>query len=87
MIVMARFYLRKWKDSNKLKSHIAPDHLAQICNSTNSMYSYNLRKSMHNLFVPRPYTEAGKHSFHYREGGGGAVLWNTLSNTVKGQTD
>ena len=27
----------------KLKNHIAPDHLAQIFNSTNSMYSYHLR--------------------------------------------
>ena len=26
-----------------LKNHIAPDHLAQIFNSTNSIYSYYLR--------------------------------------------
>ena len=44
----------------KLKNHIAPDHLAQIFNGTNSMYSYNLRNSKHNLFVPRLYTESEK---------------------------
>ena len=51
----------------KLKNLIAPDHFPQIFNSTNSMYSYNLRNSKQNLFVPKPYTEAGKNSFHYRE--------------------
>ena len=49
----------------KLKNQIVPDHLAQIFNSTNSMYSYNLRNSTHNLFVARPYTKAGKRSFRY----------------------
>ena len=35
----------------KLKNQIiAPDHLAQIFNSASSMYSYNPRKSTHNLF-------------------------------------
>ena len=35
-----------------MKNHIAPDHLAQIFNSTNSMYFYNLRNSKHiNIFV------------------------------------
>ena len=29
----------------KLKNLITPDHLAQILNSTNSMYSYHLRNS------------------------------------------
>ena len=46
----------------KLKNQIAPDHLAQIFNSTNYMNSYNLKRSTNNLFVPRPYTEAGKNS-------------------------
>ena len=44
----------------KLKNHIALDHWAQIFNGTNSMYSYNLRNSKYNLFVPRLYTEAEK---------------------------
>ena len=39
----------------KLKNHIALDHWAQIFNGTNSMYSYNLRNSKYNLFVPRLY--------------------------------
>ena len=52
----------------KLKNHIAPDHLAQILNSTNSMYSYHLRNSnmLILLFVPRLNTEAGKNSCHYK---------------------
>ena len=66
----------------KLKIHLAPDHLAQIFNTTSSMYPYNLRNSKHNMFVPRPYTEAEKNTFHYR----GAVFWNSLPNTFKGQT-
>ena len=40
----------------KVKNHIATDNLAQIFNGTNSMYSYNLRNSKHNLFLPRLYT-------------------------------
>ena len=42
----------------ELKNHIAaPDHLVQMFDSTNSIHSYNLRNSKHNLFVRRPYTE------------------------------
>ena len=44
----------------KLKNHTATDHLAQIFNGTNSMYSFNLRNSKHNLFLRRLYTEAEK---------------------------
>ena len=66
----------------KLKNHIEPDYLPQMFDSTNSIHSYKLRNSKHNLFVPRPYTKAEKNSFRYR----GAVLWNSLSNAVKGQT-
>ena len=63
----------------KLKNHIAPDHLAQSFNTTSSMYPYNLRNSTRNMFVPRPYTEAGKNTFHY----GGAVFRNSLSNKLE----
>ena len=59
-----------------------PNHLTQIFTCTNSMYSYNLRNSTYNLFVPRPCTKAGKNGFHYR----GAVLWNSLPGKVRGQT-
>ena len=64
----------------KLKNRIAPDHVVQIFNSTIPMYTYNVRNSKYNLFVPRLYTEAEKNSFHYRR----AVLWNSPSNAVKG---
>ena len=64
----------------KLKNHIAPDHLAQIFNSTNSMYSYNLRNSniLISLFVPRLNTEAGKNSFHYK--GADGIVYQMLLN-------
>ena len=64
-------------------NEIAPNYLTQVFDSTNSIHTYNLRNSTHNVFVPRPYTEAGKHSFHYR----GAVLWNSLSNDTRSQTN
>ena len=65
----------------KLISGAMPNHLTQIFTCTNSMYSYNLRNSTYNLFVPRPCTEAGKNSFRYR----GAVLRDSLPGKVKGQ--
>ena len=58
----------------KLINGTMRNHLTQIFKYTNYMYYYNLRNSTYNLFVPRPCTEAGKNSFHYRE----AVLWNSL---------
>ena len=63
----------------KLKNHVTPDHLAQILNSTNSMYSYHLRNSniLILLFVPRLNTEAGKNSFHYK--GAVGIVYQTLS--------
>ena len=65
----------------KLKNHIAPDHLAQILNSTNSMYSYNLRNPniVIFLFVPRLNTEAaGKNNFLYK--GAVGIVCETLLN-------
>ena len=68
----------------KLKDHIATDHLAQILNSTNAMYSYNLRNSniLILLFVPRLNTEAEKkNSFHYK--GAVGIVYQTLLTTDK----
>ena len=50
----------------KLMNGIVPNDLNQFFTSTNSIYFYSLRNSTYNLFVPRPSTEAGKNSFHYR---------------------
>ena len=68
----------------KLKNHIAPDHLAQIFNSTNSMYPYNLlRNSKHfNIFVCTKTEYWGWEKQLSRLRGG----WNSLWNTVKRQT-
>ena len=49
--------------------------------NVNSVHLYNLRHSDVNIYVPRPNTEAGKNSFHYK----GAILWNGLPNNVKSQ--
>ena len=41
--------------------------------SVNTIHRHNLRGAQHNLFIPRPNTEALKKSFRYR----GAVTWNS----------
>ena len=43
---------------------------------------HNLRDAQHNLFIPRPNTEALKKSFRYR----GAVTWHSLSAEAKQAT-
>ena len=50
--------------------------------TSQEVHTYNLRESAHNLFIPRPLSEAGKRSLHYR----GATLWNSLSIISKTQT-
>ena len=57
-------------------------YIREICLYTNSIHGHNMRGSQHNLFIPRPYTEAFKKSFWYR----GAVLWNSLSVETKQAT-
>ena len=37
----------------------------------------------HNVFVPRPHTEAAKRAFSYRW----AVMWNSLGNKLKDETN
>ena len=50
--------------------------------NTNTIHRHNLRGAQHNLFIPRPNTEALKKSFRYR----GAVTWNSLSAEAKQAT-
>lgn len=59
-----------------------PLRLHNLFQTISEVYTYNLRDSAHNLFTPRPLSEAGKRSLHYR----GATLWNSLSTTSKTQT-
>ena len=40
-----------------------------------------LRNFEYNVYVPRPFTEAGKNASHYQ----GEVFWNGLSNNAKSQ--
>ena len=58
-----------------------PTYLTRILENVNSVHLYNLRRSDVNIYLPRPNTEAGKNSFHYK----GLVLWTGLSDDVKGQ--
>ena len=57
-----------------------PKYLTKMFENINSVHSH-VRNSEYNVYVPRPYTEAGKNSFHYQ----GAVLWNSLSRDAKSQ--
>ena len=66
---------------NVVNEHF-PLCLHELFQTTSQVQSYNLRKSAHNLFIPRPLYEAGKRSLHYR----GATLWNSLSTISKTQT-
>ena len=51
-----------------------PTHRVHLC---------NVRGASNNIFVPRPCTEAAKRAFSYR----GAVLWNSLENVLKDETN
>ena len=48
----------------------------------NLNHNHNLRGSKHNIFIPRPNTEALKKAFSYR----GAISWNGLSAEAKQAT-
>ena len=45
------------------------------------MFDSTARVHSHNIFIPRPRTEAGKRAFSYR----GAVLCNTLPSDLRNQ--
>ena len=66
---------------NVVNEHF-PLGLHELFQTTSQVHTYNLRESAHNLFIPRPLSEAGKRSLHYR----GAILWNSLSIISKTQT-
>ena len=66
---------------NVVNDHF-PLRLHELFQTTSQVHTYNLRESAHNLFIPRPLSEAGKRSLHYR----GATLWNSLSAISKTQT-
>ena len=59
----------------KTTKGLVPVYLSQLFAKTSDVHRYNLRNSEHNLFIPRPNTEALKKSFSYR----GALLWDGLS--------
>ena len=58
----------------KTVNHLVPEYLSDKFVNVNTIHRHNLRGAQHNLFIPRPNTEALKKSFCYR----GAVTWNSL---------
>lgn len=56
--------------------------LHELFQTTSQVHTYNLKDSAHNLFIPRPLSEAGKCSLNYR----GATLRNSFSTASKTQT-
>ena len=66
----------------KSVNNLVPEYLSDKFASINTIHRYNLRGAQHNLFIPRPNTEALKKSFRYR----GAVTWNSLSAEAKQAT-
>ena len=66
----------------KIVNNLVPEYLSDKFASVNTIHRHNLRGVQHNLFIPRPNTEALKKSFRYR----GAVTWNSLSAEAKQAT-
>ena len=63
----------------KTANNLAPEYLSDKFTSVNTIHRHNLRGTQHNLFIPRPNTEALKKGFRYR----GALTWNGLSVEAK----
>ena len=68
--------------SFKTVNNFVPEYVCDKFASVNTIHRHNLRGAQHNLFIPRPNTEALKKSFRYR----GAVTWNSLSAEAKQAT-
>ena len=66
----------------KTANNLVPEYLSDKFTSVNTIHRHNLRGAQHNLFIPRPNTEALKKSFRYR----GALTWNDLSVEAKQAT-
>ena len=66
----------------KMMHNNVPEYLYENFTRTNTVHSHNLRGVNHNLFVPRPRTDALKKSFVYR----GACVWNSLPLQAKQAT-
>ena len=67
--------LNNWNLSCKTVNNLVSEYLPDKFASVNTIHRHNLRGVQHNLFIPRPNTEALKKIFRYR----GAVTWNSLS--------
>ena len=66
----------------KTVNHLVSEYLSDKFANVNTIHRHNLGGAQHNLFTPRPNTEAPKKSFRYT----GAVTWNSLSAEAKQAT-
>ena len=66
----------------KTANNLVSEYLSDKFTSVNTTHRHNLRGAQHNLFIPRPKTEALKKSFRYRD----AETWNSLSVEAKQTT-
>ena len=66
----------------KIHNNLSPLYLKQIFNNISTVHTYNLRNSESNYYIPRPRTEYGKGSLHYR----GSVLCLLDVNTKEERT-
>ena len=66
----------------KTVNNLVPEDRSDTFDSINTIHRHNLRGAQHDLFIPRPNSEALKKSFRYR----GAVTWNSLSAEAKQAT-
>ena len=73
---------RRSKQLKSLMKSLTTLYLSDKFTSVNTIHRHNLRGAQHNLFIPRPNTEALKRSFRYR----GAVTWKSLSVEAKQAT-
>ena len=63
----------------KIHNNLSPSYLRGIFTNTSNVHLHNLRNSEINYYVPRPRTESGKGSLHYR----GSVLWNKIPSEIR----
>ena len=66
----------------KTMNNQVPEYISEKFVLRNSINNHNLMGSEHNIFIPRPNTEALKKVFSYR----GAISWNDLSAEAKQAT-
>jgi len=63
----------------KIHKNLSPSYPKWIFTNTSNVHTRNLRNSEINCYVPRPRTEYGQGSLHYR----GSGLWNKIPSEIR----